>query len=136
MTKAAKQRIVLKICGGVPVLKFLQSFVLDFHIFVCNFSRDFLTDKCKENFKKWFSVFYSLRASSPFRGYREKYTRERHARGDATAEGAAPRGFAARSCVIARLASLVQIGELARRLGLLGQVTPKLFFRRILRSEA
>ena len=27
----------------------------------------------------------SLRASSPFGGYREKYTRERHARGDATA---------------------------------------------------
>ena len=26
----------------------------------------------------------SLRASSPFGGYREKYTRERHARGDAT----------------------------------------------------
>ena len=54
----------------------------------------------------------SLRASSPFGGYREKYTRERHARGDATA----PRGFAARSRVLARLASLAQIGELARRL--------------------
>ena len=52
----------------------------------------------------------SLRASSPFGGYREKYTRERHARGDAT------RGFAARSRVLARLASLAQIGELARRL--------------------
>ena len=56
---------------------------------------------------------YSLRASSPFGGYREKYTRERHARRDATA---APRGFAARSRVRARLASLAQIGELARRL--------------------
>ena len=43
----------------------------------------------------------SLRASSPFGGYREQYTRERHARRDATAGGggggAAPRGFAARS---------------------------------------
>ena len=45
---------------------------------------------------------FSLRASSPFGGYREKYTRERHARGDATA----PRGFAARSRVLARLPSL------------------------------
>ena len=55
-------------------------------------------------------LIISLRASSPFGGYREKYTRERHARGDAT------RGFAARSRVLARLASLAQIGELARRL--------------------
>ena len=31
----------------------------------------------------------SLRASSPFGGYREKYTRERHARRDATAGGQA-----------------------------------------------
>ena len=31
----------------------------------------------------WHQIF-SLRASSPFGGYREKYTRERHARGDAT----------------------------------------------------
>ena len=53
-----------------------------------------------------------MRASSPFGGYREKYTRARHARGDATA----PRGFAARSRVRARLVSLAQIGELARRL--------------------
>ena len=30
---------------------------------------------------------FSLRASSPFGGYCEKYTRERHARGDATAGG-------------------------------------------------
>ena len=57
-----------------------------------------------------------MRASSPFGGYREKYTRERHARGDATAPRLAPRGFAARSRVLARLASLAQIGELARRL--------------------
>ena len=58
----------------------------------------------------------SLRASSPFGGYREKYTRERHARGDATAPRLAPCGFAARFRVLARLASLAQIGELARRL--------------------
>ena len=31
----------------------------------------------------WHQIF-SLQASSPFGGYREKYTRERHARGDAT----------------------------------------------------
>ena len=58
----------------------------------------------------------TLRASSPFGGYREKYTRERHARGDATAPRLAPCGFAARSRVLARLASLAQIGELARGL--------------------
>ena len=52
----------------------------------------------------------SLRASSPFGGYHEKYTCERHARGDA------PRGFAACSHVLTRLTSLAQIGELARRL--------------------
>ena len=52
----------------------------------------------------------SLRASSPFGGYREKYTRERQARGDAS------RGFAACSRVLARLSSLTQIGELVRRL--------------------
>ena len=52
----------------------------------------------------------SLRASSPFGGYREKYMRERYARGDA------PRGFAACSRVLAQLALPAQIGELARRL--------------------
>ena len=36
----------------------------------------------------------SLRASSPFGGYREKYTRERHARGDATAGGGEEKGRA------------------------------------------
>ena len=36
----------------------------------------------------------SLRASSPFGGYREKYTRERHARGDATAGGGEEKGGA------------------------------------------
>ena len=44
-------------------------------------------------------------------GYREKYTRERHARGDATLAASPDR-----SRVLARLASLAQIGELARRL--------------------
>ena len=44
-------------------------------------------------------------------GYHEKYTRERHARGDAKAGD-----FATRSRVLARLALLAQIGELARRL--------------------
>ena len=34
----------------------------------------------------------SLRASSPIWGYREKYTRERHARGDATAGGGEEKG--------------------------------------------
>ena len=63
----------------------------------------------------------SLRASSPFGGYREKYTRERHARGDATA----PHGFAARSRVLARLASLAQIGELTRRLDFIVYENPQ-----------
>ena len=57
----------------------------------------------------------SLRASSPpFGGYCEKQTRETHARGDAKAGGG--RGASLRSSVLARLASLVQIGELARSL--------------------
>ena len=38
--------------------------------------------------------YSSLRASSPFGGYREKYTRERHARGDATAGGGEEKGRA------------------------------------------
>ena len=33
-------------------------------------------------------LIISLRASSPFGGYREKYTRERHARGDACSRAA------------------------------------------------
>ena len=39
------------------------------------------------NVRSWYycSLNSSLRASSPFGGYREKYTRERHARRDATA---------------------------------------------------
>ena len=49
--KATKQRIVLKKFGSVSVLKFLQRLALDFP---CNFSRDFPTDTCIENFKKWF----------------------------------------------------------------------------------
>ena len=75
--------------------------------------------------------FSSLRASSLFGGYREKWTHERHARGDAKAgsgERKASRPLAAsplarafscgslRSCVLVRLASLAQTGELARRL--------------------
>ena len=58
---------------------------------------------CNDDFKD-----VSLRASSPFGGYRVKYTRE-----ETRLRGA---GFAARSRVRARLASLAQIGELARRL--------------------
>lgn len=87
----------------------------------------------------------SLRARSPFEEYREKQTRQRHARGDAKAEGGGvalrlprtafkqkirdrffrifdaeesyvPRGFAVRSRVLSRFASLAQIGKLARRL--------------------
>ena len=49
--KATKQRIVLKKFGSVSVLKFLQRLAFDFP---CNFSRDFLTDTCIENFKKLF----------------------------------------------------------------------------------
>ena len=49
---------------------------------------------CVHQSKIHSSSNFSLRASSPFGGYREKYTRERHA----------------------RLASLAQIGELAHRL--------------------
>ena len=61
----------------------------------------------------------SLRASAQFGGDHEKWTRERHVRGDAKA-GRGGEGFlwplAAsldRSRVLARLASLAQIGELA-----------------------
>ena len=49
LTEAKKQRILLKNFVGVSVLKFLQR--LAFHISVCIFSRDFLTDKCIENLK-------------------------------------------------------------------------------------
>ena len=53
---------------------------------------------------------HSLQATPLFGGYREKWTRERHARGDAKAgdggEKVAPRGFAAGSLVLAWLASL------------------------------
>ena len=44
--------------GGLPVLNLLQRLALDFtDIFVFNFPSDYLTDKCKENFKKGFLVF-------------------------------------------------------------------------------
>ena len=37
------------------MLNLLQRLALDFtDIFVCNFPSDYLTDKCKENFKKGF----------------------------------------------------------------------------------
>ena len=45
-----------------------------------------------------------------------KSTRARGTREETRLRGAAPRGFAARSRVRARLASLAQIGELAHRL--------------------
>ena len=67
-------------------------------------------DKRMTIMKKNRSDDVSLRASSPFGGYCEKYTCERYSRGDA------PRGFAACLRVLARLASLAQLGELARRL--------------------
>ena len=57
---------------------------------------------CELGNGRW--VAFSLRASSPFGAYREKYTREWHARGDAS------------SSVLARLALLAQIGKLGRRL--------------------
>ena len=50
---------------------------------------------------------HSLQATPLFGGYREKWTLERHARGDAKAgdggEKVAPRGFAAGSLVLAWL---------------------------------
>ena len=55
----------------------------------------------------------SLRASSPIWVSEVSLARTR--------ERGAPRGFAARSRVLARLASLAQIGELARRPGLVLQ---------------
>ena len=47
----------------------------------------------------------SLRASSPFGQYREKYTRERHARGDATAGGSFRRPLAASPLARSRVRS-------------------------------
>ena len=62
----------------------------------------------------------SLRASSPFGGYREKEETRLRGAGKRKEEQALlsppPRGFAARLRVRARLASLAQIGELAHRL--------------------
>ena len=54
------------------------------------------------------STPFSLRASSPIWASEESRARTR--------ERGAPRGFAARSRVLARLVSLAQIGEHARRL--------------------
>ena len=72
------------------------------------FTRYFLSPKVKYN--------NSLRASSPFEGYREKYTREWHARGDATVPWPLAASPLARAFSRARLALLAHIGELARRL--------------------
>ena len=44
------------------------------------------------------------------------FGRAKRASRERASEGPAPRGYAARSRVLARLASLAQIGELARRL--------------------
>ena len=40
--------------GGVPMLKFLQRLSLDYPYICLEFFRDFLKDKCIENFKKRF----------------------------------------------------------------------------------
>ena len=60
----------------------------------------------------------SLRASSPIWATEVSLarTRERGAEERRALPSSAPRGFAARSRVLARLVSLAQIGELARRL--------------------
>ena len=47
------------------MLKFLQKLALDFHIFVCNFSREIFTDNCIENFKKTFEVLGLLAHVTP-----------------------------------------------------------------------
>ena len=64
------------------------------------FTRYFLSPKVKYNNSK--------RASSPFGGYREKYTREWHARGDATVPWLLAPGFAARSGVLSCAARFVR----------------------------
>ena len=59
----------------------------------------------------------SLQASSPF-GESREVTGEQHAKGDASVKGGerkAPHGFASRSRVLSRIASLIN-GELADRL--------------------
>ena len=61
-----------------------------------------------------FDPFCSLRASSPIWASEASLARTRERRG-----ASAPRSFAARSHVLARLVSLAQIGELARRLSIL-----------------
>ena len=72
------------------------------------FTRYFLSPEVKYN--------NSLRASFPFGGYREKYTREWHARGDAKVPWPVAASPLARAFSRARLASLAQIGELSCRL--------------------
>ena len=51
-TKDTKQRIVLKNLWGVPVLKFLERFVLDFPYICLQFFPGLSTDKCIQNLKK------------------------------------------------------------------------------------
>ena len=66
--KLHKKDCTKKIFGAYLCLNFSKGLLQIFHIFVCNFSRDFLTYKCIENFKKWFlsllahvtpSIFFS-----------------------------------------------------------------------------
>ena len=52
LTKATKQRILLKNFGGVSVLKFFQKLALDFPYICLLFFPGLLTDKCIENLKK------------------------------------------------------------------------------------
>ena len=53
----------LNILGAYLCLNFSRGLLQIFNIFVCNFSRGFLTDKCIENFEKLFQVF-SLSSSA------------------------------------------------------------------------
>ena len=43
-----------KCYGSYLCLSFFRCLLKIFHIFVCNFSQDFLADKCIENLKTWF----------------------------------------------------------------------------------
>ena len=61
-------------------------------------------------------ISLSLRARSPIWVSEVSLARTREREGRGKLFSPAPRGFAARSRVLARLASLAQIGELARRL--------------------
>ena len=52
--KLQSEGLYLNILGTYLCLNFSRGLLWIFDIFVCNFSREFLTDKCIENFKKWF----------------------------------------------------------------------------------